>query len=118
MFSKKSRDDSQTQIEGYFGPNSTFSGKLFFESPVRIDGRVEGEVEGATLIFGEPSDIKALVKGNIIIIGGRLTGDVDCKDKVVIKNTGYVAGNIKTQKLIIEEGGSFNGSCKMDFEKI
>jgi len=117
MFSKKSKDDRETEIEGYFGSSSSFSGKLFFESPVRIDGKVEGEVEGSTLIFGESADIKAIVKGGTVIVGGKLTGDMDCGEKLVIKSTGSVTGNIKTNKLIIEDGGIFNGSCKMELVK-
>ncbi len=45
---------------------------------------------------------------------GKLSGNVSAASKVAVHTTGKLYGNIDTPALVIEEGGLFEGSCKMD----
>jgi cytoskeletal protein CcmA (bactofilin family) len=52
-----------------------------------------------------------------IISSGRIVGNINASQKVHILAPGVVQGNIRTPKLIIEEGVSFDGKCEMVGEK-
>ena len=60
-------------------------GELTFESPVRIDGRLVGDVtSSSTLIVGEEGSVEAEVKVGSLIIMGHVTGQVVAQDLIVI----------------------------------
>ena len=51
------------EVNAYFGKGSKFSGTLCFEATVRVDGKVDGEIQSNdTLIIGESADVRANIK--------------------------------------------------------
>jgi cytoskeletal protein CcmA (bactofilin family) len=95
------------------GERSEFEGKLKFEGTVRIDGRFKGEIHSSgTLIIGE----KAVVEGDIdvgsCVIVGRLDGNVSAQSKLELHTPAVVSGNIVAPVLVIQEGVTFDGSCR------
>jgi len=81
---------------------------------VFIDGAIRGNVEGAKVILGEHGCVDGDIKAGAIIIGGTVTGRLDGAEKVEIKATGRVAGDIETKVLVIAAGGVFNGNVRME----
>jgi cytoskeletal protein CcmA (bactofilin family) len=59
-------------------------------------GVVEGEVASTT------AEIGGMVKGRVMI-----------RERLVLKSTAVVEGDIRTDKLVIEDGATFNGKCEM-----
>ncbi len=108
---KKVNDDN---ITGFFGQELSLSGKLVFQGAVRIDGKYEGEIEAkGTLIVGVDAVVQAKIKVDKAIIMGEVRGTIDAREKVEIEGQGKVTGDIKTPKLVINEGALFEGSCIM-----
>jgi cytoskeletal protein CcmA (bactofilin family) len=88
---------------------------MTFEGVFRLDGKFEGEIfESGTLIVGEKAMVKGKIALNTIIINGLVEGDIYAKTRVEIHSTGKVAGNLFTPILTINEGGIFDGHCKME----
>ncbi len=52
------------------------------------------------------------VKASEIIVYGRIEGIID-SERLEIKNTGIVTGDIFIDRLVVEEGGIYNGRCGM-----
>jgi cytoskeletal protein CcmA (bactofilin family) len=117
LFSKGSPapPPSSEEISAYLGKQTIFEGKMTFEGVFRLDGKFEGEIfESGTLIVGETATIKGKVGLNTIVINGLVEGEIYAKTRVEIHSTGKVYGNLSTPILTINEGGIFEGHCKME----
>jgi len=98
----------------YLGKNSFFEGRLTLEGVFRLDGRVEGEIfHKGTLIMSETAIIKGKVEVSALILNGTVEGEVNAKERVEIHSRGRLFGTIFTPVLIIQDGGVFEGNCKM-----
>lgn len=95
------------------GEECVFEGNISTTSSTRIDGKLKGKISGDnTLIVGERGVILGEVKASAIIVYGRIEGIVD-SERLEIKSTGIVTGDIFIDRLVVEEGGIFNGRCGM-----
>jgi len=107
---KKSKDE----INAFLGRDTEFEGKLSFTGAVRIDGKLSGEIfSSGILIVGESAVIKAQIHIADMVISGEVHGDIFAEKKIEITVPGKLFGNIKTPKLVLEEGVIFEGNCKM-----
>lgn len=89
-------------------------GDLESKGDLRIDCMVEGNVttEGKCII-GVNGKIVGTIKAKDCDISGKAVGDVNVSDLLLIKSTGKIDGDINTSKLVLENGGEFNGKCSM-----
>lgn len=116
MWSKKDKNNPYTmngeESFTFLGKGSQFKGIVTFEGTIRIDGRLEGEIHTkGTLVVGEHAVIEGDVSADVVISGGRVTGNIIAAEKVQLLATGIVIGTIKTPLLSIEEGVRFSGTC-------
>lgn len=117
MWSKKQKNNPYTmsgeESFTFLGKGSNFKGIVTFEGTIRIDGRLEGEIHTkGTLVVGEHAVIEGDVSADVVISGGRVTGNIIAKEKVQLLSTGIVLGTIKTPLLSVEEGVRFMGNCE------
>jgi cytoskeletal protein CcmA (bactofilin family) len=106
------------EITAFLGKGTEFKGVLSFEGTIRVDGRVEGEVLSKdTLIAGDEAHLQGEISVGTIISSGKIVGNVIASQKAHILAPGVIEGNIKTPKLIIEEGVTFDGKCEMAGQK-
>ena len=107
---KKTKDE----INAFLGRDTEFVGKFSFTGAVRVDGNISGEIfSSGTLIVGESAVINSQIHVADIIISGEVHGDIVAERKIEINVPGKLFGNIKTPKLVLEEGVIFEGNCKM-----
>ena len=105
------------EVEAFLGKNSTYEGKMGFEGMARLDGKFDGEIfSGDMLIIGETATVNAEINVSTLVIDGKVSGNVSATGKIEIHATGKLYGNITTPTLVIEEGGLFDGTCKMEKE--
>ena len=106
------------EITAFLGKGTEFKGVLSFEGTIRVDGRIEGEVLSKdTLIAGDEAHLQGEISVGTIISSGKIVGNVNASVKVHILAPGVIEGNIRTPKLIIEEGVTFDGKCEMAGQK-
>lgn len=118
MLKKGSGTPEQAEITAFLGKGTAFKGVLSFDGTIRIDGKVEGEIISKdTLIAGDEAFLQGEITLGTLISSGKIVGNVSASQKVHILAPGVVQGNIKTPKLIIEEGATFDGKCEMAGEK-
>lgn len=95
------------------GEECVFEGNISTCSSTRIDGKLKGKISGEnTLIVGERGVILGEVKASGIVVYGRIEGIVDA-ERLEIKSSGIVTGDIFVDRLVVEEGGVYNGRCGM-----
>jgi len=94
------------------GKNVTVKGQIFAREDLTIDGEVEGTVEchEHRLTIGPNARVQAGLKAREIIIQGSIQGNVDATDKIDIRKEAKLVGDIKTSRIVIEDGAYFKGS--------
>jgi cytoskeletal protein CcmA (bactofilin family) len=70
---------------------------------------VEGNISADWVIVGEKSHITGDITARGIVIGGKIDGNLTAKEIVEVKNKGHIKGEIMSKKLVIAEGGIFEG---------
>ena len=85
-------------------------GTVKFQHDLIVDGKIEGDIQSAgNLTVGENARIKAEIKTGNIIIYGKVHGNLTAVDKVELKSSAEVIGDIKAKVLTIEAGAIFVG---------
>jgi len=91
------------------------TGDLTSESDARIDGIVNGNINiKGKIIIGTTGKVTGDITCSFCDIEGNVKGKLTVKKSLTLKSTANYTGEIGTNKLIIEPGAVFNGSCKME----
>jgi cytoskeletal protein CcmA (bactofilin family) len=87
-------------------------GQIFSKEDLFVDGDLEGTVEAMEhkLTIGPNGTVHAGVKAREVVALGTIQGDVEATDKIEIRKDAKLVGNIKTARIIIEDGAYFKGS--------
>ena len=101
---------------GYLDHGTKISGKLRFDGPARIDGTIDGEVDGKEITIGESAMVTAQIRADSIVVCGKVKGEIIATQRIEIHPTAKIIGNITAPKLIIHEGAIFEGQCSMGQE--
>lgn len=97
------------------GPDVEIVGQIRSASPIRIDGKVEGEVVvQGDVTLGKSSRIKGNLTVNSISIAGTVQGNISARDKIEMKSTAKVLGDIKAKRLAVEDGVTFIGKSEVN----
>jgi len=79
---------------------------------------VEGEIQcHGKLTIGEGAEVRAKISAQVVVIQGRVEGNVMAKEKIELIAPARLYGNIDTPRLIITEGVMFDGDCSMGVRK-
>jgi cytoskeletal protein CcmA (bactofilin family) len=107
------------EIIAFVGKGVEFKGAISYKGTVRIDGRMEGEIQtDGVLIVGEEAVISAKVTAGMVISKGKITGDVAAKQRVRLLAPATLDGSVQTPVFSIEEGVMFNGTCEMTVAEV
>jgi len=101
----------------YLDKGSKVSGKLSFDGPARIDGQVDGEIHAKeSVVIGESSVVTAQIKAASVVVAGKISGDIMASQRIEIRPSAKVLGNVTAPVLVIHEGPLFEGHCAMQAE--
>ncbi len=97
------------------GKSVMIKGEISASEDMTIYGQMEGRVTlpGHTLTIGPHADIKAAIVAKTVVIHGAVTGNVTAGEKVDIRTTGAVVGDVMSPRLTIAEGGCLCGNVEM-----
>lgn len=102
------------ELSTILGKGSVFEGKLNVEHTLRVDGKFTGDITTTdTLIVGKEGHINGNVDAKTLIVGGKLSGTAKIKDKIVLETKAEFHGEMRTTRLVIDEGAIFDGRCSM-----
>ena len=87
-------------------------GQIYTKEDLYVDGEVEGTVEAMEhkLTIGPNGMVKATVRAREVVVLGSISGNVEATDKLEIRKDAKLVGDIKTARIIIEDGAYFKGS--------
>ena len=87
-------------------------GQIYSKEDLYVDGEIEGTVEALEhkLTIGPNGVVHAGVKAREVVALGTIQGNVEAHDKLEIRKDARLVGDIRTARIIIEDGAYFKGS--------
>ena len=109
--------DASPSTVAHIGKSVTIKGELSGNEDLYIDGQVEGmiEVREHNLTIGPNGRVQANVTAKQVVLYGSLKGNVRAADRVDIRKTGSLIGDVVAARVMIEDGASIKGS--VDIQK-
>jgi len=94
------------------GKSVVVKGQILSREDLTIEGEVEGTVEAQEhrLTVGQNGKVNASVKARELVVLGAIQGNVDITDKIDIRKEAKLVGDIKTARIVIEDGAFFKGN--------
>ena len=94
------------------GKSVMIKGQIFSREDLTIDGEIDGSVElhEHRLTVGPNGKLQAGVKAREVVVLGTIHGNVEASDKIDIRKDAKLVGDIKTARIVIEDGAYFKGS--------
>ena len=110
---KMKKNDTATTINT-IGSGTTINGDITSKSDIRIDGVLKGSVvTDGKVVLGEAGIIEGDVSCKDADIAGTIKAKISVSQLLSLKSSSKLQGDIVTNKLSIEPGASFTGSCSM-----
>ena len=87
-------------------------GQIFSKEDLYVDGDIEGTVEALEhrLTIGPHGTAKAGIKAREVVLQGTIQGNVEAAEKMEIKKDARLVGDVRTARIMIEDGAYFKGS--------
>ncbi len=105
---------AETPFKAYIDEAMEIEGNIRTKNPIRIDGKIKGDVLcSSDIIIGEKGIIEGKVLGKELIISGRVKGKVMARERVNLEASARLEADIITPVLSIKEGALFRGSAKV-----
>lgn len=86
-------------------------GEVTGNEDIFLDGTLEGKLDlgHAVVTIGPNGKIKADISGREVIVRGQVEGKISGTERVQLWNTGRVVGEVRTERLAIEDGATLRG---------
>jgi cytoskeletal protein CcmA (bactofilin family) len=99
------------------GKSVFIKGELSGSEDLYLDGQVEGSIalKGNSLTVGPNGQVKGSVEAKGVVVLGKLEGNVQASERVELRKSAIVTGDIGTQRISIEEGAFLKG--KVDIHR-
>lgn len=96
------------------GPGTVITGDITTNGDVRVDGTLNGKlIVKGKLVLGNTGQVEGEVACQNADISGGIKGKITISELLSLKGTAKINGDIITNKLAIEPGANFTGSCSM-----
>ena len=93
---------------------TVIKGEINSPNDIRIDGVFEGKIfSKGRVVVGEKAEIKGDIVCDNVDFWGKMTGSLFVRDTLTLKDTCSVNGDLHVQRLVVELGAHFDGTCKM-----
>ena len=101
-------------LTAFIDEGSEIEGKYAFSGTVMLNGKFRGEIASPdTLIIGEKGVVHATIRAGIVLISGQVVGNVGATERVELRGSARVFGDVEAPVVVVEEGVLFEGHCRM-----
>ena len=97
------------------GRSLVIKGEVSGSETLYIDGRIEGTINIAEnrVTVGRNGTVAANITAREVVIMGKVTGNIQCTDRVDIRSEGSLTGDVVTQRISVEDGAILKGSVQV-----
>ena len=113
--SNKSNRDGHLVVDALIGAQVVIRGDVEFSGGLYVEGTILGKViaqEGATtatLTLAEQGSIEGEIRAHVVVLSGRLDGDVHASERVELAGNARVLGNIHYKVVEMAAGAAISG---------
>jgi cytoskeletal protein CcmA (bactofilin family) len=102
------------------GKSVVIKGQIYSREDLIVDGEVDGtlELQEHSLTVGPHGKVQAAIKAKEVVIIGTVHGNIEASDKIDIRKDAKLVGDIKTARIVIEDGAYFKGSIDISKPEI
>jgi cytoskeletal protein CcmA (bactofilin family) len=119
MFNSNATNGNKKKVEAaqavhtLLGKGTTWKGDIHSgPNSIRIEGTVEGTIHSEGEVTVAPSGmVKGTIHAKHLIVTGRVEGIFKIAECLEIHGTGWVEGEVEVGSLVVDEGGTLQGSC-------
>lgn len=99
------------------GKSVVVKGELSGSEDLYVDGNVEGSItlRGQSLTIGPNGRVRANVEARNVIVHGQVDGNITASDRVELRKSASLKGDISTARIAIDDGAYFKGA--IDIQK-
>jgi cytoskeletal protein CcmA (bactofilin family) len=107
----KSSDPFRADV-AHIGKSVLIKGELSGSEDLYLDGEVEGSIDlrEHSLVIGPNGRIRASIAARELVLHGKVEGDVHATERVELKKSSTLMGDVSTQRIVIEDGAFFKGA--------
>ncbi|HIE10709.1 MAG TPA: polymer-forming cytoskeletal protein [Kiritimatiellae bacterium] len=104
--------DGQTQ--SVIDSQVEITGTVKTQGSLRIDGKLKGDLEcGGDAVIGKSARIEGNLMVNSVSVAGQVNGNITARDRIEMKSSAKVTGDIKAKRLAVEDGVTFIGRSEV-----
>jgi cytoskeletal protein CcmA (bactofilin family) len=102
----------------HIGKSVFVKGELSGSEDLYVDGEVEGTIElrGHSLTVGPHGRVRAHVHARNVVVHGKINGNIQASERVELRASANVTGDIITQRIAVEDGAFFKGGIEVQRE--
>ncbi|MBZ5681766.1 MAG: polymer-forming cytoskeletal protein [Acidobacteriia bacterium] len=100
------------------GRTLVIKGEISGSEALYIDGRIEGKIvmPESRVTIGRNGRVDASISAREVVVMGKVTGNIECSDRVDIRSEGSVSGDISTVRISVEDGAALKGGIQVRAE--
>lgn len=104
-----------TQPSSTLGRSVVIKGELVGKEDLMIEGQFEGTIDVAehTVTVGAQGQVKSEIRARQVVVHGSVAGKITAREKIEIRRTGNVVGDLVAAGVAIEDGAYFKGSIEI-----
>lgn len=102
------------EFQTIIGADASFKGDISFDSAAKFLGRFEGSIAAkGRMLVADGATCKATVTAKEVTVEGQIEGNVQAGDRVEIKSTGRITGDIVAPRMSMADGASIDGHVRI-----
>jgi cytoskeletal protein CcmA (bactofilin family) len=114
MFKPRRKPAGSNGLTAFIDEGSEIEGRYSFSGTVMLNGRFKGEISSTdTLIIGDKGVINGDIRAGQVLVSGEVVGNILGTERVELKRTARVFGDVEAPVVVVEEGVLFEGHCRM-----
>jgi len=114
MFGRRAKGPRRNDLTAFIDEGSEMEGRYTFSGTVMLNGKFKGEISSDdTLIIGERAVLQADVRAGRVTVSGEVTGNLRATERIELRRTARVYGDVEAPIVVVEEGVLFEGHCRM-----
>src|SRR5579862_5099159 len=100
------------------GRTLVIKGEISGSEALYIDGKIEGKITmpESRVTIGRNGKVDASIQAREVVVMGKVTGNIECSDRVDIRAEGSVHGDISTARISVEDGAALKGGIQVRSE--
>lgn len=102
----------------HFGDGTELEGVIRGRDDILLNGKLTGKIElpENSVTVGIQGSVEGDIWAKVVIVEGGVKGNIRAEERVILHRSAQLVGNIKCERVSVEEGARVNGAIDMTME--